>query len=163
MKNQNLLNHLKIAIKNEEESTVIYEKIAELSSDNSVIDFFHGLHREEMLHYEYLMNYYQRLEKNISMKEFAYEIKYFTKPSKEIFTPAFLKNLFVNQNLLIGMKNAAELEKNSIEFYKNCCKYITDEEILVFFKHMIHWEQNHLESILYMFENMDDPEFAVEL
>ncbi len=44
---------------------------------------------------------------------------------------------------------------------KSCKKYTRDKELIEFFDQMASWEENHLESILFMFETLDDPEFAL--
>jgi rubrerythrin len=161
MENQELIKYLKIALKNEEESSALYHQVAEEATNGQVKDFFYGLEQEENLHYEYLMKYYQRYKNVAHVKEFALEIKYFAKPSKEIFTEDFMKDIAEHENIIMAMRTAAKKEKNAMEFYKSCKKYTRDKELIDFFEQMVLWEENHLESILFMFETLDDPEFAL--
>jgi len=163
MENQELMKYLKIALKNEEEAAKLYREAAEASQNEQVKTFFHELEKEENTHYEYLMKYYQRLKKVAHVKEFAIEIKYFGKPSKEIFNDEFMKDIAASRNIIQAMQVAAKKEKNAADFYENCKKYTREQELITFFDRMVSWEKNHLDLILYMFEKLDDPEFALDL
>ena len=160
MESTELINALKKAIKDEEKSAELYKQIADDTTNIAVNKLFNRLQKEEIIHYEYLIKLYQRYTNTIHLKEFMYEIKYFQKPSKEIFTADFLNSIKSNESIIMTLKTAANLEKNAIQFYKKCKTFTKDQEVIDFFHQMMLWEKNHLDFVLTIFESLDEPEFV---
>jgi rubrerythrin len=158
MENQELIKYLKIALKNEEESSKLYHDVAEQAINSEVKDFFFRLEKDEKSHFNNLMKYYQRIKEMDNLNGFVLKNEDNIEPSKSIFTDEFITEIASKKTILTAMKIAATKEKNAMEFYKECINVTDNEELKTFFHQLSTWEEGHLENILSMFEMIDKPQ-----
>ncbi|MCB5287809.1 MAG: ferritin family protein [Candidatus Cloacimonetes bacterium] len=143
---EQLLKSLKKAMQGEMDSVNIYQNAAEHSSDPEVKDFFLSRREEERLHYNYLLDYYQQISRDIQPDDIAGKIKA-ENLEKSFFSPAFIKRIGEDQVLFSAISTALLLEKDAIDHYRKCEKETDIANLKSFFALLVDWETKHYEEL----------------
>ena len=157
---KSLIEAIKQALQDEAVGKAIYIKAAKDANYKDVEEFFLQMAKEEEEHIKYLNKLYQHVDKKSTHSEVLSDIRHNFKPSKEIFDKKFLSEISKNESLLLSLNKSANLEKNSMSFYKKCANLAKDDATKEFFKSMVVWENDHLNRILNIFESIDDNEIS---
>jgi rubrerythrin len=145
---EKLLNSLKDGMKAEMDSVILYQSAAQHSEDNDVKDFFMERVAEEQLHYNYLLTYFQQVSKD----EEPSEIWGVEPHDHAMISPAisdeFISRIGENQILFSAISTAVLLEKNAIDFYKQCQSDTNIATLKKFFAMLVDWETIHYNDVL---------------
>lgn len=145
--NENLLNAIKEAMKGELNSVTNYKFAADSTDDAEVKEFFLERMKEEQLHYNYLLEYYQFYSKEKNVSEEVSKLSEIT-PHKQVFTSNFMQRISANQVLFSAISVAILLEKNAMQFYQNQAEKAIAPELKKFFKLMAKWEGIHYDEVV---------------
>ncbi len=157
---KSLLEAIKQAIQDEAIGKNVYLKAYENAKNETVKMFFKKMASEEQMHIKYLEKLYKYFDNSNNLHELLVDVHRNYKPTKEIFTKDFLTEINKNESLILSLNKSATLEKNSINYYKDCEKLATNQETKNFFASMVTWETDHLNKILDLFEQIDDSEIS---
>ena len=164
--NKELIKALKFAIEFEIKGENIYEDIANEAEDDFVKNTFNGLADDETEHIRVINKYMESIEEE---SEFALDKemeKVKDLKPKRLFgmlTEDFKKRAKLNEEKLKPFDTGIELEKNSIDYYKEQSKKAKSEITKKFFEFLVKQEQFHLRSLQEAKDFLGDPEnFYVE-
>jgi len=144
----NLLHSIKEAMKAEMDSITLYSNAASHCSDKAVMSFFIDRMNEEKLHYNYLLQYYKELTSHQESPELSDIHIINSETLSPVISMDFLKQIGKDQILFSAISTAILLEKNAIDFYKQCAK---DTDILImqnFFNRLAEWEAKHYQDLV---------------
>ncbi|MBN1327053.1 MAG: hypothetical protein JW996_03800 [Candidatus Cloacimonetes bacterium] len=143
-----LLQAVKEGIKAELDSINLYQHGLNNTEDDEVIKFLANRVEEEKIHYNFLVDYYQKI---CSGEDPAVEIPEIPDNYAELNTfvsKSFFTAFSQNQILFSTLSLAALLEKKSMDHYRKCAEEAEVFEIKAFFNLMVEWEAKHYEEII---------------
>ena len=151
MKEEKVLGILKSAILLEKRGENFYRKIAELSKNEEVADFFMKMSHEERLHARTLKEQYEAYQGNKKFDPLVNE-KYTQsaceKPVDAILDPK-LKNLIAAADFEAASISAAiAMEQAAIKLYSERAEHARDKNEKELYSWLVNWERGHLETLV---------------
>ena len=147
MDNEKLLEAVKIGIKGELDSINIYQTALSGSDDPEVRAFLQSRIEEEKSHYNYLLEYYKKLDQGTNIEDIKVEIDDIEELSP-IISAEFVKRIASNQLIFSSLSTAALLEKNAIDFYRRSAAETVNSDLKIFFELLVKWETKHYEDLM---------------
>ena len=146
MSNKNLLlESIKKAMQGEMDGIVLYQNAANHADDPEVKAFFHERAEEEQLHYNYLLDYHNRIQDNKPSNLPPLENKSGLNP---IFSEFFIKRIGQDQYLFSAISTSLLLEKDAMDYYHRMSVETENEELKQLFKVLTQWETSHYDDLL---------------
>lgn len=148
MQKEFLQKALKGGMKGELDSIHFYQHALANASYPEVVDFFKARIEEEKRHYNYLLDYYRQLDKNVDPGELAQLLEAGEAIEFLPITQNVIERIGENTLLFSAFSTAALLEKEAMQYYKECAE-LTDLPVLKeFFLKMVEFETQHYDEML---------------
>ncbi|MBU0935854.1 MAG: ferritin family protein [Spirochaetes bacterium] len=148
MPHENLLNAVKTAMKAEKDSVTVYSEAAARASGD-VQAFFQERAEEEKKHFNWLLDYYRRMEQNLPPSEFRNLIGSDSgKPDSFLITDDFLRRIAGDQYLTTAIATAVLMEATAQRHYRKAAEETVHNELRDFFIALADWEDKHYRDLI---------------
>ena len=150
-----------LAIKTEDEGYKFYKEGAEKASNKLVKETFKSFAQDELKHKAIINKFYDSLEKDekIEVKEMLGVCSSYGL-AKTIFEKAdekIEKALKAESDAVEPYRIASKLEKDGIDFYKNLCDTIKNDNEKELYAALMRMEESHKEVLDNMIEYLENP------
>ncbi len=162
MPQTSLLEAVKAGLKGERDSITVYMEAAS-RAQGEVKAFFLDRAAEEKKHFNWLLEYYSRLNKgesSASFKNIALEKS--DKPDSPILSEEFLRRVATDQYLTTAIATGVLLEASSMRHYMDSAESTVHDELRQFFHIMADWENSHYDELLKIQEESRQYWFEVQ-
>jgi rubrerythrin len=147
MSKQAMINALAQGIKGELDGITVYENAAEKST-GEVRTFFLDRAGEEKQHYNWLVDYYQRLVNEDGVLEPGADRGRLPDEASPIISESFLERIGKDQYLSTAVSTSVLLEMNAIEHYRKSAEDADDKAVKQLFNELVEWEKGHYDMLL---------------
>lgn len=150
---ESVLEALKKGIKGEMDSFTLYSEAAKNAEHKDVKDFFLELAEEEKRHYNWLVDYYKKLQDGQAPLSF----KNIT-PGEErspIITDELVKRVAASQYVTTALASAVLLEATALRYYSDCAEKTIYPELQAFFTMLSEWERRHYGNLISLQEQSE--------
>ncbi len=144
---QALLIAIKKAMQGEMNSVTLYLNAATHSDNPEVKDFFESRCDEERKHYNYLLQYYKEISRDLPPTDLQLQ-QMAPRGTHPIFSDEFIKRIGADQYLYSAVSTALLLEKDAFEHYHKSAQEADNITLVAFFSILEKWEMQHYDELL---------------